>query len=88
LAKEKSPAFQFYPKDFLTDERVQLMSHTERGIYVTLLCLCWLEGSLPADVNQLAKLVSLPAPRFMRLWNTSLHACFKPGPAGGSSMPG
>lgn len=82
MPKEKSPAFQFYPKDFLSDEHVRIMSHTERGIYVTLLCMCWLEGSLPADVNQLARLVSLPAPRFMRLWNNSLHRRFMPGELG------
>jgi hypothetical protein len=36
----KSPAFQFYPKDFLTDENVRVMSLQERGAYITLLCLC------------------------------------------------
>ena len=76
MAPEKVPAFQFYPKDFLTDERVRLMSHTERGIYVTLLCLCWLERSLPADPAHLAKLVDVTATRFARIWAGPLSACF------------
>lgn len=76
MAAERAPAFQFYPKDFLSDERVRLMSHTERGIYITLLCLCWLERSLPAAPEHLAKLVEVPVPRFRRLWEGSLSACF------------
>lgn len=77
MPQDKAPAFQFYPKDFLTDERVGLMSHTERGIYVTLLCLCWLEESLPADLSQLARLVNVKAGQFERLWSGgTLPACF------------
>jgi uncharacterized protein YdaU (DUF1376 family) len=76
MAKEKSPAFQFYPKDFLTDERVRLMSHQERGIYITLLCMCWQEGSLPASVDDLARLVGMPLRQFKRLWAGSLGQCF------------
>ncbi len=72
----KAPAFQFYPKDFLTDERVGLMSYTERGIYITLLSKCWLEGSLPASVEDLARLLGLPVQRFRRLWVNSLSCCF------------
>lgn len=74
--KEKTPAFQFYPKDFLTDERVRLMCHTERGVYITLLCFCWLEQSLPPTVGELAKLVQVPEARFTRLWSSQLERCF------------
>lgn len=82
MAREKSPAFQFYPKDFLTDEAVRLMSHTERGIYITLLSHCWLEGSLPADLPLLAKMVSVPAARFEKLWQGPLSSCFHQGTDG------
>jgi uncharacterized protein YdaU (DUF1376 family) len=75
---DKAPAFQFYPKDFLSDERVRLMSHTERGIYITLLCLCWLEGTLPLETDKLAKLVEMPLPRFTKVWeNSVLRQCFQ-----------
>jgi hypothetical protein len=40
--KNKSPAFQFYPKDFLTDDKVMEMSAELRGLYITLLCVDWL----------------------------------------------
>lgn len=39
---EKAPAFQFYPKDFLTDDKVMEMSAEVRGMYITLLCVDWL----------------------------------------------
>ena len=53
----KSPAFQFYPEAFLSDENVQLMNYEERGIYITLLSHCWLEGSIPADPEKIALLL-------------------------------
>lgn len=77
MAAERVPAFQFYPKDFLTDERVQLMSHTERGVYITLLCMCWLEKSLPLETKALATLVNMPLVRFTKLWEHSpIKQCF------------
>lgn len=82
MAPEKVPAFQFYPKDFLSDERVQMMSYTERGLYITLLCSCWLEGSLPADPGALAKLLKVPVSRFRKLWQGPLGKCFRPGDDG------
>ena len=59
MSREASPAFQFYPKDFLADEKVMALSLTERGAYITLLCICWLEGSIPADPQALAKILRL-----------------------------
>jgi len=47
--KNGSPAFQFYPADWLSDERVISMSMAGEGVYVHLLCYCWREGSIPAD---------------------------------------
>lgn len=73
----KSPAFQFYPKDFLTDENVVVMSLQERGAYITLLCLCWQQGTLPSDVDRLARLCGVPPTVFRRLW-PALALCFRP----------
>ena len=51
----KAPAFQFYPKDFLTDTNVILMSPAERGMYITLLCLDWLnDGILKENMGKLS----------------------------------
>lgn len=51
----KSPAFQFYPGDFLSDYKVACMSMEERGAYTTALCHCWLEDGLPLDDPLLAQ---------------------------------
>lgn len=76
MAKEKSPAFQFYPKEFLTDGNVAGMSLQERGAYITLLCLCWQEGSLPANLDRLANMVGTPKRSFLHFW-PAVERCFK-----------
>jgi len=75
MALEKAPAFQFYPKDFLTDSHVVAMNLAERGAYITLLCLCWMERSLPTDVVSLARLCRVSKTAFARLW-PALEPCF------------
>jgi len=55
--KNKAPAFQFYPGDFLSDENVISMTFEERGVYITLLCNCWIQGSIPADQDKILKLL-------------------------------
>ncbi len=75
MAAEKSPAFQFYPKDFLTDSHVIAMRLQERGAYITLLCLCWLDGSIPADEAALARLCNVPLVAFRKIW-PALAPCF------------
>jgi uncharacterized protein YdaU (DUF1376 family) len=72
-----APAFQFYPKDFLSSSKVSRMSMTERGIYITLLSYAWLDGSLPSDLGDLAKIVGMRADRFERIWKAGpLQECF------------
>lgn len=64
----KSPAFQFYAADFLADENVVAMSLEERGAYITLICFCWREGSIPSDVNRLARLCGVDGSAMAQLW--------------------
>ena len=51
------------------------MSVSERGIYITLLCLCWLEQQLPVDAERLAKMVKLPRGVFAKRW-PAVAICF------------
>lgn len=76
MAPEKAPAFQFYPREFLMDGNVAGMSLQERGAYITLICLCWQERTLPADMTRLARMVGLPTRTFTRLWR-ALEPCFR-----------
>lgn len=49
---DKSPAFQFYPADYLADAKVQFLTSAQEGIYIRLLCYCWREGTIPSDADQ------------------------------------
>ena len=45
--RKKAPAFQFYPKDWLTDDRVNRLGDAELIAYFRLLCHEWLAVGLP-----------------------------------------
>lgn len=77
----KSPAFQFYPKDFLSDELQMLLSLPEAGAYIRLLCHCWLSGSLPDDTTALARLCGATPAHMSKMW-PSISRCFQTRPDG------
>jgi uncharacterized protein YdaU (DUF1376 family) len=54
---EKSPAFQFYPQDYLADPNVAEMTLEEQGAYIRLICYAWIAGSIPADPERCARMV-------------------------------
>ena len=67
----KPPAFQFYPKDFLSDINVQMMTMEERGVYITLLCSAWIEGEIPDDIiilKRLCKYKNIESTRVLEVW--------------------
>lgn len=71
MATDKAPAFQFYPKDFLTDDAVLAMTNEQVGAYIQLLCHAWLmpEG-LPPSMSALARLCHCTPKRFERcVWD-------------------
>lgn len=70
-----SPAFQFYPQDWIASQTVKLMSNAERGAYINLLSHCWIENGLPVDLDSLARLADEPIEIFKIMW-ARLEACF------------
>ncbi len=52
----KSPAFQFYPADYLSDIKVQCLTSAQEGIYWRLVSYCWREKTLPREPEQLRQL--------------------------------
>lgn len=67
--KRKAPAYQWYPKDYDSDEAVKLMTYEQEGIYRRLLDHQALHGSIPALPAQIAMLVpKVPLKRFLGLW--------------------
>lgn len=55
--KGKSPAFQFYPNDYLGSMRVSELSLEEEGAYLRALCYCWNNGNLPCEPSKLARII-------------------------------
>jgi uncharacterized protein YdaU (DUF1376 family) len=64
----KSPAFQWYPGDFLADPVVQAMTALERGVFITLISAQWLDGPLPNDPPFLARVCKLTDEEFADAW--------------------
>lgn len=65
----KPPAFQFYPKDWLSDLAVRSMTAEQRGYYIDLLATAWLEDGIPADEDQLRRIMGLTKRRFDAVWS-------------------
>lgn len=67
----KSPSFQFYPADFLSDGNIQLMTQEEIGIHILLMCYAWRESedqcSLPNDDKKLAKFSRISEKKFKKI---------------------
>jgi uncharacterized protein YdaU (DUF1376 family) len=70
VAKKKSPAYQWYPKDALTDDAIIQMSFEVEGFYRYCLDMCWLSDGLPADDDDRFRLLQKCKKRseFDRLW--------------------
>lgn len=60
---KERPYFKFYPSDWLNSVSVSLMDHEQRGAYIHLLCLCWIQEdcALRTTVEQLFSLCSFSA---------------------------
>ena len=50
-----APAFQFYASDTMADKRYRSMSLEERGLFISILCECWVNRSIPADPLSIGK---------------------------------
>lgn len=72
----KSPAFQFYPNDFLGSGSVGTMTAEEVGIYTLLLCLDWNEVGFVFDVPKLARWCRVSTHKFKSAWQSSVSDCF------------
>ena len=72
---DKRPAFQWYPKDYLTDERVVVMTLEEEAAYRRLMDFCWLHVSLPDDMNKMGAMCKTDGTHMAVLWD-AISECF------------
>jgi hypothetical protein len=74
---QKPPAFQFYPRNWLTSRTVAQMSRGDQADFMHLLCHAWLSeipGSLPYPSEAAAKIVGWKASKlrhFLRQFPTT-----------------
>jgi len=55
------PFLPFYGRDFYDDDRVACMSYEEQGMYLRLLWHQWVNGSIPEDPAQVARVLGVPS---------------------------
>lgn len=85
MATDKNPAYQWYPKDHVTDERVLLMDLEQEGALRRLLDHQWLHETIPFDEEELAAILRCDRERFDRIWKRVRH-CFEPSHADESRL--
>jgi uncharacterized protein YdaU (DUF1376 family) len=61
-------SFQFFARDFLTDERLMMMPLDAQGAYQRLRAYQWVEGSIPDNFDALAKMCGVAAREMKRMW--------------------
>lgn len=57
---KSAPAFMFYASDAIADKRYRLMTLPERGLYLSMLCECWVNRAVPKSPDDLAKWLGYP----------------------------
>lgn len=73
--KDPRPAYQWYPKEFLSSSRVARMTLEAEGAYRRLLDYQWMDGSLPDDMDELASLCRVTTSKMRILWR-AVGCCF------------
>ena len=77
----KSPAFQFYVNDWLSSTQISLMTPSEEGAYIRLLCYAWNDPdcSIPDNDEILAALSRL-GEGWLKGGSRVVRKCFQPHP--------
>lgn len=87
--KHPMPWFPFDAEEFLSTSAFILMSLEGRGLYVTLCAWQWLEGFIPGDEKDLARLVGMGLREFKKVWKVEkMGALFLPLLDGTRQNPG
>jgi len=53
------PYFPFYAANLISSRSFRLMSLMERGLLITILIECWVNGSVPSEPSDMAKILGL-----------------------------
>jgi hypothetical protein len=64
---KKNPAYLEFPADILNNETFMQMNMSQRGVYWTMRMYCWKNGTIPASVDELSKLLRMSASTLSKL---------------------
>ena len=83
----KSPAFQLYVKEFLSDANQAGMSLQESGAYIRLMCFEWNEQGkgLPDDAVRCGNMIGATTGQMKTMWR-ALRSCFVSHPTEASRI--
>ena len=70
------PYYKWFWQDWRANRKIQRMSYIERGLYRELLDECWVEGSIPNDIKELADICGCPENVMADAWQV-LSSCFE-----------
>jgi uncharacterized protein YdaU (DUF1376 family) len=71
-----SPAFQFYPREWLSDFEIRALSDTQKGFFMDLMCHCWEVDGLPNDTKKMAAAMQRSHSSFLKLWSSGVSSLF------------
>ena len=69
------PYYKWFWQDWRSNRKVIRMNYIERGLYRELLDECWIEGSVPDDIEELADICECPVEVMQGAWHM-LSKCF------------
>jgi uncharacterized protein YdaU (DUF1376 family) len=69
------PYYKWFWQDYRANRKVQRMTYIERGLYRELLDECWIEGSIPKSISDLADICGCPDEVMANAWQM-LSKCF------------
>jgi uncharacterized protein YdaU (DUF1376 family) len=62
------PYFPLYAANFIASRPYRLMSLSERGLWITIMMECWVNGSVPSNLSDMSK--------FLGVTRQELETCF------------
>ena len=81
--KRKPTWFKMCPAEFLADRNVERMDISEFGLYAYLLMRAWIDGGIPASLQEMGRysmLRDLSPAKLEKLWR-GVKSCWTPADA-------
>jgi len=72
-----APAYQEYASDILANRTYRAMTLAQRGLWDTIRKECWVNGSVPSSIPELAKYLGLDMNEVTKLMDSKLMAWFE-----------